>query len=234
MSCAKALAFFSATLAGAELNVYDKPMQNCGATHSDGCTYAAFDFGAHEVCVSALPHGFSSETGQGPWSDVFEGQPWCICIWAYSNYILQHHDLSLKCESIPSKVLEEQYSLDKFEMCGKMSSSEGCGPEDIGRSIHSLCHQCKEQANGDEAAENALKSKCDRILAAAPHAPTQLLGNNATVIHSDSVLDTQAKHSLLVFAAIGFVVSVTVAAISAPRLRNKLRGNTGMQPLLIS
>merc|ERR1712146_454840 len=98
---------------------------------------------------------------------MFTGQPWCICIWAYSNYILQNKGLPLKCESIPSKVLEEQYSLDKFKQCGLMSSTTGCGPEDIRRSIQSLCQQCDEQAD-DQSAKSALKAKCDAILTSAP------------------------------------------------------------------
>merc|ERR1712046_277235 len=153
----------------AEDNVYDKPMVNCGNDHANGCTYSAMDAGAHEVCVTKLPMGFSADTGQGHWSDQFAGKPWCICIWAYSNYILQKKGLPLKCESIPSKVLEEKYSLDKFKQCGKMSSKEGCGSEDIRRSIQSLCAQCDTEAP-DSASKAALKTKCDAILAAAPAA----------------------------------------------------------------
>lgn len=156
-----------------DLNVYDKPMTACGGNHAAGCTYAAYDAGAHEVCVTQLPQGFSSNTGQGPWSDQFTGQPWCICIWAYSNYILQNKDLPLRCASIPSKVLEEQYSLDKFKQCGSMSSTQGCGAEDIRRSIQTLCTQCDTEAP-DAAGKAALKSKCDSILASAPEAPMRL------------------------------------------------------------
>jgi len=157
-----------------DVNVYGQPMTDCGPDHVGGCTYVAGDSGAHEVCATKLPHGFSSNTGQGPWSDQFEGQPWCICIWAYSNYILQNKDLPLKCASIPSKVLEEQYSLDKFKECGSMASTLGCGDEDIRRSIESLCQQCDQQA-GDPASKSALKAKCDSILASAPAVPTGAL-----------------------------------------------------------
>merc|ERR1711937_709042 len=163
-----------ANLVLAELNVYGKPMENCGANHAAGCTYVAYDAGAHEVCVTQLPQGFSSDTGQGPWSDEYTGQPWCICIWAYSNYILQHKDLPLKCESIPSKVLEEKYSLDKFKQCGSMTSEEGCGPEDIRRSIESLCEQCDTEAP-DAGSKIVLKNKCQAILQTAPAAPLQRL-----------------------------------------------------------
>merc|ERR1712032_1031879 len=82
-------------------NVYGKPMTSCGQDRTDGCTYSSMDSGAHQVCVTELPRNFSSDTGQGSWSDEFSGQPWCICIWAYSNYILQNKDLPLRCESIP-------------------------------------------------------------------------------------------------------------------------------------
>merc|ERR1711937_501638 len=153
----------------AEKNVYGKPMSNCGGDHANGCTYSPMDAGAHEVCVTKLPKGFSADTGQGHWSDQFSGKPWCICIWAYSNYILQNKGLPLKCESIPSKVIEEKYSLDKFKQCGKMSSTTGCGSEDIRRSIQSLCTQCDAQTK-DDASKTALKNKCDAILKSAPAA----------------------------------------------------------------
>merc|ERR1711907_857234 len=142
----------------AENNVYGRSMSNCGNSHANGCTYSPADAGAHEVCVTKLPHGFSADTGQGHWSDQFTGKPWCICIWAYSNYILQNKGLPLKCESIPSKVLEEKYSLDKFKQCGLMSSTTGCGPEDIRRSIQSLCQQCDEEAGNDQTAKTTLKA----------------------------------------------------------------------------
>merc|ERR1711988_620411 len=150
----------------AEDNVYDKPMVNCGNDHANGCTYSAMDAGAHEVCVTKLPMGFSADTGQGPWSDQFTGKPWCICIWAYSNYILSHSDLPLRCKSIPDKVIDEQYSLDKYKECGKMSSTQGCGAEDIRRSIKRLCDTCGAQAP-DAKGKKVLEGKCDALLKAA-------------------------------------------------------------------
>jgi hypothetical protein len=189
-----------------DLNVYDKPMTNCGPDHALGCTYAAFDAGAHEVCVTQLPHGFSSETGQGPWSDQFTGQPWCICIWAYSNYILQNKDLPLKCESIPSKVLEEPYSLDKFKQCGSMSSTAGCGAEDIRRSIQSLCQQCDTQAT-DAASKTALKTKCDAVLASAPAAPLQRLYEETSPTKGVSQLQGMVGMSPITLGIFGFLVA---------------------------
>jgi len=196
------LSFHVASVRG-EMNVYDKPMVDCGADHSSGCTYVAGDGGAHQVCVNQLPHGFSSVTGQGPWSDQFQGQPWCICIWAYSNYILHNKDLPLKCESIPAKVLEEQYSLDKFKQCGQMSSTNGCGPEDIGRSIRSLCQQCHTQAT-DEDSKDALRHKCDGILVAANS--TQRLYESSAAQPAASKFRKEGK-GVPEFALFGFVLA---------------------------
>jgi hypothetical protein len=192
-----------------DVNVYDKPMTDCGPDHAGGCTYAAADAGAHQVCVTQLPQGFSSVTGQGPWSDQYTGQPWCICIWAYSNYILQNKDLPLKCESIPSAVLEEQYSLDKFKQCGSMSSTAGCGAEDIRRSIQSLCQQCDQQAT-DQASKNALKAKCDAIVASAPAADMPQL-YSAEVPQTKDIAPF-AKTVALTPTAMAFLVSGFVIA----------------------
>jgi len=199
------LALHGSRAVTAEMNVYDQPMTQCGSNHANGCTYVAYDAGAHEVCVTQLPHGFSSDTGQGPWSDQFTGQPWCICIWAYSNYILQHKDLSLKCESIPDKVLEEQYSMDKFKQCGSMSSTQGCGAEDIRRSIQSLCQQCDGQAK-DQTSKSALKSKCDKILNAAPHAAMQRLDDVVAVEKAATRLHGMGSTSP--FAFVGGMLAV--------------------------
>jgi hypothetical protein len=209
MAFAKVLLFALASLrctpALGDTNVYGQPMTACGPYHAGGCAYMAYDAGAHEVCVTELPEGFSSETGQGPWSNEFTGQPWCICIWAYSNYILHTKDLPLKCESIPSKVLEERYSLDKFEQCGSMSSTDGCGPEDIRRSIQSLCEQCDRQA-ADQAARSTLKAKCDGILALAPAAPTRLNIVDDSITQSASAVD---RLSPLAVGLVGLAVAFT-------------------------
>merc|ERR1712048_700330 len=95
-----------------------------GSGEGDYCTYRGFDQGAHQVCVDSLPNSFSSRTGQGPWSESYAGQSWCICIWAYANYYLNYGDgdLSIKCAALPSEVLQSQYSSNKWRNCGEMSS----------------------------------------------------------------------------------------------------------------
>merc|ERR1711998_414875 len=159
--------FSSFAIASADTNIYGHELAQCGSSQEDGCPYSPGDQGAHEVCVRSLPHGFSSSTGQGSWSDEYTGKHWCICIWAYSNYILHKDDLPLKCDAIPSKVLKERYSLDKFKQCGLMSSRQGCGVEDIRRSIQSLCTQCSKQAPDSDAKQN-MDDLCTTILASAP------------------------------------------------------------------
>jgi hypothetical protein len=216
------LACSTLTLVFGESNVYGNAMTDCGPDHASGCTYTTYDAGAHEVCVTKLPHGFSSETGQGPWSDEFTGQPWCICIWAYSNYILQNKDLSLKCESIPAKVLEERYSLDKFQQCGSMSSTQGCGPEDIRRSIQSLCQQCDAQAP-DEDGRAALKNKCDAILESAPAAPMQRLFMDHRNWKAMSVARNVSPYALVVC---GFVFVAASLAMLARTLQRRSQVNS--------
>jgi hypothetical protein len=201
-----------------DVNVYNKPMTDRGADHAAGCTYAAADAGAHQVCVTQLPHGFSSVTGQGPWSDQFTGQPWCICIWAYSNYILQNKDLPLKCESIPLKVLEEQYSLDKFKQCGSMSSTQGCGAEDIRRSIQSLCQQCDQQAT-DQASKASLKSKCDAILASAPAANMPQLYSVDVVQQEDAAAVEKIPGSSAVAMGVMGLIAVGLAVSFVVRMQ---------------
>lgn len=200
-----------------EENVYGKAMTACGSDHAAGCTYAEMDSGAHQVCVTELPHGFSSETGQGPWSDQYTGRPWCICIWAYSNYILQNKNLPLKCESIPSKVLETQYSLDKFKQCGSMSSTDGCGPEDIRRSIQSLCQQCDQQAGTDQGAKLALKTKCDKILASAPAAPMKLYSVGTSETLEKTLTQRTGGSTMLIF---GLAIAGLLVAVLARTFRN--------------
>merc|ERR1712054_200011 len=152
-----------ATFVAADTNVFGERLARCGSRKS--CAYHAADKAAHEVCVRKLPRGFSAATGQGHWSDRFTGKKWCICIWAYSNYILSHHDLSINCDAIPAKVLDEKYSLDKSAQCGKMSSKGGCGPEDIRRSIDRICDQCSSEAKGN--GKQVLDAKCAKIKSAA-------------------------------------------------------------------
>jgi len=156
-----------ASLATAEqLNVYGEPLQECGTEpgsgEGNGCTYRSYDRGAHQVCVTSMPGGFSSSTGQGPWSDAHIGQPWCICIWAYSNVIMQEgnkdEDLPIKCDALPEEVLSSSFSLKKFQ--------DG-GPQFLA-AIDRMCNTCKAQAPSTEGL-SALHSKCVGLKSAAGH-----------------------------------------------------------------
>merc|ERR1712113_1197641 len=118
-------------------------------------------------------------------------------------------DMGLKCESIPSKGLEEQHSLDKFKQCGSMSSTEGCGAEDIRRSIQSLCQQCDGQAGGEVAAKAALKAKCDAILASAPAPPIQRLYSGST----STAMGIPPLHSVGGMPPFAFVLVVVAVSL---------------------
>jgi len=181
-------------IANAEINVLGTELQACGKENPTGCTYSPMDAAAHEVCTTDLPNRFSADTGQGPWSQPYTGKPWCVCIWAYSNYILKHavNDMPLRCKAIPAKVLEEKYSLDKFQQCGKMSSRMGCGIEDIRRSIQSLCKQCHDEADDDKQ-KKFLAKKCEKLLASAKHAPNGPNGGAPEVKQSQELTEVKKK-----------------------------------------
>lgn len=152
----------------ADLNIYGEPLEACGSAPGSGagdkCTYRSFDAGAHQVCVTKLPPSFSSRTGQGPWSDAYIGKSWCICIWAYANFFLNHndHELPLKCSALPAEVLQSEYSLSKFKNCGSMSSR--C--PHYQKAMQRMCDTCHSQASGDSARAE-LDRKCSALLTAA-------------------------------------------------------------------
>jgi len=153
------------------LNVYGEPLAACGSSPGSGegdkCTFRSFDAGAHQVCVQALPHGFSSKTGQGSWSDSYAGRNWCICIWAYSSYTLQRSgpELPIKCDALPAEVLDGSYSLSKFQSCGQMSSQ--C--DEYSAAIEQLCATCEASAP-NTAAGATLRGKCLKLLEQAASA----------------------------------------------------------------
>eukprot|EP00667_Euglena_gracilis_P032410 EG_transcript_49612 len=98
-----------------QLNVYGTALQSCegpsghsaGSADTGRCTFRHSDRGAHQVCVKALPGGFSTKTGQGSWSDEFKERLWCICIWAFASWATtQATPLPLKCDAISSAVLD--------------------------------------------------------------------------------------------------------------------------------
>lgn len=150
----------------ADKNVFGQELASCGSDNE--CVYNSGDVGAHQVCVTELPAEFSSSTGQGDWSREVAGSSWCICIWAYSNYVLQGQsgDLPVNCAAIPENVLMSSYSLDKFQECGLMASS--CSQ--YVTAIEQMCSTCNEQAP-DEEGRAVLASLCTEIKGEAEGAP---------------------------------------------------------------
>lgn len=158
---------FSVSQAGAqELNVYGQPLQRCGgadarkdAGSGDGgrCTFRNYDAGAHQVCVDQLPHGFSSQTGQGPWSNQYTGDPWCICIWAFShwtNHLPEDQAVPLRCDAVSSKVVDSDFATRHLKSCR-------APPCDSMKSIRRLCQTCTQQAGaGNADGQKYLAGKC--------------------------------------------------------------------------
>eukprot|EP00240_Pyramimonas_obovata_P007876 CAMPEP_0118935508 /NCGR_PEP_ID=MMETSP1169-20130426/15679_1 /TAXON_ID=36882 /ORGANISM="Pyramimonas obovata, Strain CCMP722" /LENGTH=169 /DNA_ID=CAMNT_0006878553 /DNA_START=128 /DNA_END=637 /DNA_ORIENTATION=+ len=156
-----ALVLLCASTASAQhLNVYGEPLQPCGqepgSGEGDACTFRGYDRGAHQVCVTSLPGGFSASTGQGSWSDEFIGQNWCICIWAYASFVTNSGNLPVKCDALPEEVLSSRFSLDKFRM----------GSHNFQDAIDTMCETCSAQAPS-EAARSVLSSSCHSLRTAA-------------------------------------------------------------------
>merc|ERR1711967_38343 len=87
-----------------------------------------------------------------------------------------------------------------------MSSTAGCGAEDIRRSIQSLCQQCDLQA-GDQDSKTALKTKCDAILASAPAAPLQRLYEETSPTKGVSQLQGMVGMSPITLGIFGFLIA---------------------------
>jgi len=136
------------------LNLYGRPLSTCasgkpGSGEGDACTYRSYDRGAHQICVGQLPQGFSKHTGQGMWSDDHTGSNWCICIWAYANYLQNHGPIDIQCDAIPEEVLISHYSLEKFK----------AGGQQFLQAVDTLCDTCATQAIDSESAA-VLKTRC--------------------------------------------------------------------------
>mmetsp|Transcript_11012 Transcript_11012/g.23163 ORF Transcript_11012/g.23163 Transcript_11012/m.23163 type:complete len:212 (+) Transcript_11012:57-692(+) len=179
----------SSAAVGSNLNVFGEPLANCGqqpgSGQGDQCTYRSYDAGAHQVCVQKLPHGFSTRTGQGPWSNSHTGHSWCICIWAYANYFLTHgdEDLPVQCSALPAQVLESDYSLAKFKQCGSMSSR--C--EQFAAAVARMCSTCDGQAT-TEGGRQELHRKCDGMqTAVGTRAHQYLWRHEADIFEAKSV-----------------------------------------------
>lgn len=157
-ACALVLLVSAAQTTGETLNVFGTRLEACGSSPGSGegsqCTYRSYDAGAHQVCVHDLPYGFSSDTGQGPWSNKETGREWCICIWAYASYTQEvQKELDVSCHALPEEVLLSDFSLQKFQS----------GSGNFQNAISQLCQTCESQAlNSMEA--DSLKARCDAII----------------------------------------------------------------------
>lgn len=137
---------------GQQLEMCDGPTSNTAGSGAGGrCTFRSYDRGAHQVCVKSMPDGFSSKTGQGPWSDEYIDQSWCICIWAYASYVTNHPDqpLPIKCSAISSSVMDSDFAISHFRS----------GASSYRTAVEKMCNTCSQQAP-DTAAREHLERQC--------------------------------------------------------------------------
>mmetsp|Transcript_23807 Transcript_23807/g.33337 ORF Transcript_23807/g.33337 Transcript_23807/m.33337 type:complete len:177 (-) Transcript_23807:203-733(-) len=133
-------------------NIYGKDLEACpsaGSANYEGkCDEKGG--GVHSLCVSSLPGDFGSQTGQFAWSQSYEGQRWCVCIGAWSNYIARNNFLAAKCDAIPDYVLGKGY-IHHWNSWNAVSL-----PHQIVVGVNALYDQCKN-IGGEELTH--LKSK---------------------------------------------------------------------------
>merc|ERR1712196_657968 len=96
-----------------------KDGQLTGPDRSGSCAMANED--THAVCVK-LPQGFCGDTGQDDWCSKEVGGPWCICMWAYSEYVEKNGCVS---------VAVNMAATDKEGICAKYKDDEGGGGRDL-------------------------------------------------------------------------------------------------------
>ncbi|KAL7504870.1 hypothetical protein ACHAXN_002414 [Cyclotella atomus] len=103
----------TASSSSAHLNVYDQPLSACstsgmaltGFTRDGTCVEVDDDAGSHHICIdlsstSSNGENFCQVTGQSNWcaesmpcsdssAQTCPVQHWCVCQWAFSDYLQQ-------------------------------------------------------------------------------------------------------------------------------------------------
>jgi len=135
---------------GAAKNLFDEPLEKCSSTgKAAGSSQMTgkcdeLDGGVHSLCVNELPADFSSETGQSPWSAQKKGEPWCVCIGAWSMYQAKGRNVGANCNAIPDFVFQKKYINNWSTWNGNELNDQ------IVDGINELYNQCKKDASASQ------------------------------------------------------------------------------------
>ena len=131
-------------------NIYGEPLKKCKTGDASGswdkngyCSERGG--GVHQICMEVTPErgDFSSQTGQGPWSENRVGNNHCMCLGAWALYKAKGKGggNELQCESIPDYSLSPEY-------ISKWNTWNGKQLEDqIKAGVDSMVEQCHNKKN---------------------------------------------------------------------------------------
>lgn len=142
-------------------NIYGEPLKTCktgdspGSWDSEGyCSERGG--GVHQICMEVTPErgDFSTQTGQGPWSQDRVGNNHCMCLGAWALYKAKGKGDGdeLQCESIPDYSLSPEY-INKWNTWNGHQLTD-----QIKNGVDSMVQQCHNKKNSQY-----LKDKYDKI-----------------------------------------------------------------------
>jgi len=131
-------------------NIYGEPLKKCktgedhGSWDKEGyCSERGG--GVHQICmeVTSERSDFSSQTGQGPWSEKRVGNNHCMCLGAWALYKAKGKgdDNELQCDSIPDYSLSPEYIRKWNQWNGKELNDQ------IKAGVDSMVEQCYNKKN---------------------------------------------------------------------------------------
>ena len=131
-------------------NIYGEPLKKCKTGESPGswdeegyCSERGG--GVHQICMEVTPgrSDFSSQTGQGPWSEGRVGNNHCMCLGAWALYKAKGKGdgNELHCESIPDYSLSPEYIRKWNQWNGKELNDQ------IKEGVDSMVKQCYNKKN---------------------------------------------------------------------------------------
>ena len=121
--------------------------------------------GVHQICIKNIASntsGFSSKTGQTPWSDERGEDNHCVCLGAWSLYNVkgENNNKVLKCDAIPKIALSQNYVSKFSQGWNKWNGLEI--KDQIKDGVESLFENCYDFNNiNSKNSKNLKKNYCE-------------------------------------------------------------------------
>lgn len=167
-------------------NIYGEKLEKCGFVEEESC---GNDGDSLKICAALVPrvgqgqknkYWLKAEQEHNLW--IIEQFAKCISIWDLgSSSFLRgvtygNNDLVVKCDALPSDVLQSQFTLDTFRECeleaheyASATSSQRC--KKFHRAIDNICTTCSTQSL-KVSAKDTLAGMCGAITTTEAFAKT--------------------------------------------------------------